>query len=210
MSRNLLGLILLGLFVSLGFSSCAEDTKIEDPRANWKERNEIYLDSIVNVARNAPAGETWRIYKNYKLEVSDKFPEFFEYDSVYVKYISPVLSEEYKEKERPTAKDTVSLYYQGYLMNGERFDGNYTGKLNLDVHTPVKFVVDEVIVGLSTVLQNMVEKEQVEAYIPYQMAYGREGHDITIPGYSVLKFEIYLEKIIHPKGPDDRSRASKK
>ena len=180
MSKNLFWLIFLGLFVSLGFTSCAEDTKIEDPYANWTERNELYLDSIVSVARKAPAGETWRIFKNYKLDVSDMFAKFYDYDSVYVKYISPIKSED-STLPRPLYTDSVDVYYQGFLINGVRFDGNYTGKLDLDIHTPVRMDISGLTSGWTTALQNMVEGEQVELYVPYQMAYGVTGHAPEIP-----------------------------
>ena len=91
MNKNTFWFISLLFALTFGFASCAEDTEVEDPFANWKERNEQYLDSIVRVARNHPAGENWEIYKNYKIDSNVPgggllSPDrLYEYDSVYVK-----------------------------------------------------------------------------------------------------------------------------
>ena len=51
MNKNLFWLIALLFTLSFGFMSCAEDTTVEDPYANWGDRNVRYLDSIADVAR---------------------------------------------------------------------------------------------------------------------------------------------------------------
>ena len=51
MNKNILWLVALMVTCSLGFASCAEDTAVEDPYANWEARNDHYLDSIVDLAR---------------------------------------------------------------------------------------------------------------------------------------------------------------
>ena len=69
MNKNLFWLIALLFPLSFGFVSCAEDTAVEDPYANWQVRNEHYIDSIADVAR-ANLGEEvgkWKIYRNYKI-----------------------------------------------------------------------------------------------------------------------------------------------
>ena len=210
MNKNTFWLITLLFSLSLGFVSCAEDTPVEDPYANWEERNELYLDSIVRVARNHSTGENWEIYKNYKIDVSvpggsivNPYP-LHEYDSVYVKVFTK------GDGIIPMSTDTVSVAYQGFLMNGVRFDGNYTGKFNPEVNDNfTSFNVDGVITGWTTALLHMNKGTFAEVYIPYQMAYKETG-DRGVPGYSVLKFEIFLNDVMHPKGPDDRSRKMQK
>lgn len=49
MNKNLFWLIALLFTLSFGFMSCAEDTTVEDPYANWEDRNVRYLDSIADV-----------------------------------------------------------------------------------------------------------------------------------------------------------------
>ena len=210
MNKNFIWLVIFFFALSAGFTSCAEDTEVTDPYANWQERNEHYIDSIARVARNAPEGEKWEIYKNYKLDLSSSEGdlidrnEFYEYDSVYVKVI--------KEGDGiiPLYTDTVSIAYQGFLINGSRFDGNYYGTFDPEVNDNyIKSVASGFKTGFTTALLYMKQGTFAEVYIPYQMAYGAEGSGSVIPGYSALKFEIYLNEVIHPTGPDDRSRTSK-
>ena len=63
MNKNILWLIVVLVSLSFGFASCAEDTQVEDPYANWQARNEHYLDSIVDVAR-ANADGRWYCVQN--------------------------------------------------------------------------------------------------------------------------------------------------
>ena len=209
MNKNKFWFISLLLTLALGFVSCAEDTPVEDPYANWAQRNVQYLDSIVSVARNNPAGENWEIYKNYKINSSSHggmiSPDnLHAYDSVYVKVLTKGTG------VVPMSTDTVEVAYQGFLMNGERFDGNYFDKFNPEVNDNfTKFNAGLVIDGWTTALINMNVGTLAEVYIPYQMAYKETG-DRGIPGYSVLKFGIFLNDVMHPKGPDDRSRSLKK
>ena len=79
------------LFFSLGFVSCAKDTVVADPYADWQVRNEHYIDSIADVAHANVTGD-WEIYKNYKLDfvepgVGIVSPELGVADYVYVQYI---------------------------------------------------------------------------------------------------------------------------
>lgn len=209
MSKNFFGLITLGLFLSLGFASCAKDTEYVNPYDDWKTVNEMYLDSIVDVARHAPAGETWKIFKNYKLNVTGFAPDFRASDSVYVKYLPAPSEDVTVGKATPLYTDSADVYYQGFLVNGYRFDGNFTDELNLEIHSPNRFAVNGVIAGWITFFQEMHEGEYVELYIPSEMAYGAMGSQPRIPGYSVLKFKMYLEKIVHPKGLEEYSLKSK-
>ena len=71
------------------------------------------------------------------------------------------------------------------------------------------FATSNVITGWTTALLHMQEGEHWEVYIPYQMAYGESGSG-DIRGYSTLAFDVRLERVIHPEGPDDRSRGEMK
>ena len=193
----------------LGMASCADETPVEDPYANWTERNEEYLDSIVSVARNHPADENWEIYKNYKINstvpgVGMITPDnLTKHDSVYVKVLTK------GEGVIPMSTDTVSVAYQGFLINGVRFDGNYYGKFDQKVNDNfTSFNVDGVIAGWTTALLYMPVGTFAEVFIPSKMAY-QEGGTNGIPGNSTLKFELFLNDVMHPKGPDDRSRSLK-
>lgn len=214
MNKNLFWLIALSFALSFGFASCAEDTTVEDPYANWEVRNDRYLDSIADVARTHP-GE-WEIYRNYKIADGSTTPGLgggssvvtnpFETpanvnDSVYMKILEPGTG------ATPLFTDSVSVYYRGKLINGTVFDQNYTGDLDEQIHVPTHFALqasqtsggDGLIVGWITALQHMKEGQRVELYIPADLAYGSADRS-SIPANSMLIFDLKLEKVIHPKG----------
>lgn len=213
MNKNLFWLIALSFALSFGFVSCAEDTTVEDPYANWDVRNTRYLDSIADVARMHP-GE-WEIYCNYKIASESTTPGLgggsvttnpYETpasanDSVYMKIL------EAGTGATPLFTDSVSVYYRGKLINGTVFDQNYTGDLNPEVHVPTHFALqasqtnggDGLIVGWITALQHMKEGQRVELYIPAGLAYGSQSQT-SIPANSMLIFDLKLEQVIHPKG----------
>lgn len=218
MNKNLFWLIALSFALSFGFTSCAEDTTVEDPYANWEVRNDRYLDSIADVARTHP-GE-WEIYRNYKIANGSTTPGLggnsvstnpsetppSANDSVYMKILEPGTG------ITPLFTDSVSVYYRGKLINGTVFDQNYTGDLNPEVHVPTHFAMqasqtsggDGLIVGWITALQHMKEGQRVELYIPADLAYGSTDRS-SIPANSMLIFDLKLEKVIHPKGIENYS-----
>ena len=46
MNNRIFWLVIILSVLTIGFSSCAKDTEVADPYANWKERNEHFIDSI--------------------------------------------------------------------------------------------------------------------------------------------------------------------
>lgn len=225
MNKSILWLIALVVSLSFGFASCAEDTEVEDPYADWQGRNDHYLDSIVDVARANRDGK-WMCVQNYKIwdenlagvggGITISGGNGYERtDSVYIHFL------EYGPQQEKAAAftDSVSVYYYGTLINGERFDGNYQGdwysEVTPQIYSPTTFCVGSVVAGWQTALmsshdgtyEGMKPGDGVDIFIPYQMAYGTSGYG-DIRGYSVLRFHMKLEEIIHPKGPDDRSRTA--
>ena len=220
-------LFLSALFtLSFGFMSCAEDTAVEDPYANWEDRNVRYLDSIADVARaneipELNEVEKWVIKCNYKISNESSLnpglggssvsSNPFETppsvnDSVYMKVLEVG---EGSNRISPLYTDTVSVYYRGELINGTVFDQNYSGDLDTEVHVPTHFALqadqtDGLIVGWITALQYMKEGDRVELYIPSALGYGTQSQS-SIPANSVLKFDLKLEKVIHPDGLESYS-----
>lgn len=226
MNKNLFWLIALLFTLSFGFISCAEDTTVEDPYANWDDRNVRYLDSIADVARaneipELNEVEKWVIKCNYKisnesslnpglggssvgLNPSETPPSVN--DSVYMKVLEVG---EGSNRISPLYTDTVSVYYRGELINGTVFDQNYSGDLDTEVHVPTHFALqadqtDGLIVGWITALQYMKEGDRVELYIPSALGYGTQSQS-SIPANSVLIFDLKLEKVIHPDGLESYS-----
>lgn len=226
MNKNLFWLIALLFTLSFGFMSCAEDTTVEDPYANWEDRNVRYLDSIADVARANEIPELnevgkWVIKRNYKISNGGSLnpglggssvgSNPFETppsvnDSVYMKVLEVG---EGSNRISPLYTDTVSVYYRGELINGTVFDQNYSGDLDTEVHVPTHFALqadqtDGLIVGWITALQYMKEGDRVELYIPSALGYVPQSQS-SIPANSVLKFDLKLEKVIHPDGLESYS-----
>lgn len=208
MNKNILWL--LGILVSLsaGFTSCSEDT----PYNEWAVRNDAYIDSIASVCANPPAGEHWEKVLNYKLQrdasedlgYQDYTPGKNDY--VYMKLFPEDNIEPLGIS--PMSTDTVSVHYRGKLINGTVFDESFSGEWNGMVNEPRSFAASGVIKGWTTALLEMKEGQHVELYIPSTLGYENVDRDV-IPAYSTLIFDLRLEKVIHPKGPDDRSRKMK-
>lgn len=198
------------LVLMCGLVSCSEDTPVADPYANWEARNAAYIDSVANVAANPPFEEIWHRYVNYKIQNEGIGTDLTLTNSDYV-YVKDLTDDGVELGKTPFATDTVNVHYRGWFINGEVFDQSYSGDWNVMVHEPRQFVVGEqgIRTGWTTALLHMQEGEHWEVYIPYTMGYGTSDYG-DIPAYSTLVFDIRLEKVIHPKGPDDRSRKTLK
>ena len=214
-SKNIVFGLVAALCCAVAFASCSKDTPEADPYENWEARNSAFIDSIANVcAANLSTAEwetgKWKKVLSYKL-LNDEVTPHTNTDYVYMQML------EYDENESVTegtdvinATDTVSVHYRGELMNGTVFDQSYTDDWDSRYSTPTSFCVGAVITGWTTVLQEMKAYRRVKVYIPYTLAYGTSGSGSSIPGYSALVFDIRVEKVIHPAGPDDRSLMKKK
>ena len=89
----------------------------------------------------------------------------------------------------PQPTDQVSVFYKGSFTNGKDFDGNF-GK------EPISFKLNQVIPGWTEGLQLMKPGGRAVFYIPYQIAYGENGHPSgVIPPKSDLIFEVELLKV---------------
>ena len=90
----------------------------------------------------------------------------------------------------PTAEDTVTVNYEGTLLNGEVFDSSY------ERGQPVTFPLSGVIPGWTEGLQLMKEGAKFKFWIPGELAYGanpRPGGPIG-PN-ETLVFEVELIEV---------------
>lgn len=201
MNKNSLWLIMLLFVASFGFVSCSEDSGVEDPYANWEERNQHYIDSIADVAKQNP--DTWKTILDYRLQQDDSnigqgLINLDVNDYVYAKVLesAPVTS-----TQSPLFQDTVYVHYRGKLINGEVFDQSYTTEnLEPEVALPRSFATNGVIKGWTTALQHMKVGDRWEIHIPADLAYGLNPQSPAIPINSALVFDVSLVKIVHPKG----------
>lgn len=86
----------------------------------------------------------------------------------------------------PKATQTVTVHYEGKLINGEVFDSSYQRG------TPAKFGLNQVIPGWTEGVQLMHVGDVMEFVIPPQLAYGESGINGVIPGNSTLVFKVSL------------------
>jgi FKBP-type peptidyl-prolyl cis-trans isomerase len=102
---------------------------------------------------------------------------------------------------RPSANDTVTVYYKGSLINGTMFDGTEPGM-------PANFVVNKLVPGWTEALELMREGDHWEIVVPANLGYGDRGAGGgVIPPDQTLVFDLELMKVTVPppkqKGDDD-------
>ena len=168
------------------FTSCSEEASEEEEYANWKERNEQFLASLVN---DSLKQHNWQRIKLFSL---DPTTEGAASDYIYVKKISYG-----NGTETPIYTDSVRVVYQGRIIpsksypKGFVFDGTVFGEYSVKTAYTTRQLVSNTILGYATALQNMHKGDYWRVYIPSELGYGTSGYS-TIPGYSVLVFDLTL------------------
>lgn len=95
---------------------------------------------------------------------------------------------------KPTAPtDRVTVFYNGTLINGEKFDGNF------DAPEPITFALNGVIPGWTEGVQLMETGSTYRLFLPANLAYGNRGAGGKIGGGSTLIFDIKLIGINMPE-----------
>lgn len=92
--------------------------------------------------------------------------------------------------KKPTAADTVSCHYKGWLDNGKEFDSSYSRG------EPTEFPLGGVIGGWTEGLQLIGEGGEIELEIPSQLGYGDRGAPPDIPGGATLHFKVELLRVL--------------
>lgn len=87
---------------------------------------------------------------------------------------------------KPTVNDTVTVDYQGQLINGKVFDSSYKRGV------PATFPLQDVIAGWTEGLQLMKTGGTWMFYIPAKLAYGERGAPGAIPPNATLIFKVHL------------------
>ena len=93
---------------------------------------------------------------------------------------------------KPKATDTVTVDYEGTLIDGKIFDSSYQRG------QPVSFPVNGVIKGWTEALQLMPEGSTWMLYIPSNLAYGAQAPSPIIGPNSTLIFKVHLISIAKP------------
>ncbi len=90
---------------------------------------------------------------------------------------------------KPKTTDTVTVHYEGKLINGTVFDSSYQRG------QAVSFPVTGVIKGWTEALQLMSEGSTWMLYIPTKLAYAAQAPSSLIGPNSTLIFKVNLESI---------------
>ncbi|WP_113907837.1 FKBP-type peptidyl-prolyl cis-trans isomerase [Aliidiomarina celeris] len=94
------------------------------------------------------------------------------------------------EGESPAAEDTVTVHYEGTLIDGTVFDSSY------ERDEPIAFPLNRVIPGWSEGVQLMNVGSKYRFVIPAELAYGSEERPGSpIPPNATLIFEVELLEI---------------
>lgn len=175
------------------FVACGEEDDTVEEFPNWQERNQQYWDSLYSTAQAliASGDSTWKIYRSWSM------PDSISLASTY--YIVVHVEEEGTGSGCPLYTDSVRVHYYGQLLpstsypEGYEFDSSYsTDDHDRYTSAPVQFLVSSLSDGFATALQHMHIGDQWEVYVPWPLGYGVSGSG-SIPGYSVLRFNIYLQ-----------------
>lgn len=124
-----------------------------------REANEKYL------AENAEKGEVITTESGLQYEVLESGSE---------------------DGSQPQASDTVSVHYEGKLLDGTVFDSS------ISRGEPVDLPVSGVIPGWVEALQMMRVGDKWRVTIPSDLAYGERSPSPVIPPNSILVFEMEL------------------
>lgn len=180
--------------ISCLFTSCTKEETEAGEWDNWQERNEAYFASLAD-SLDANPNQWQRI-----LSFSQSAATTHDID----KYIYVKKLENGEGGESPAYTDSVRVIYQGRLIpsatftEGYVFDGTVYGKFSATTSSTTKLLVSGTVDGFSTALQHMHRGDHWRVYIPSTLGYGEDGSSTgTIPGYSVIIFELQLIDFSH-------------
>lgn len=94
------------------------------------------------------------------------------------------------EGPKPKAIDSVKVHYEGYLLDGTKFDSS------VDRGEPIVFPLNQVIPGWTEGVQLMSVGAKYKFFVPYELGYGEKGAGGVIPPFATLTFEVELLDIM--------------
>ncbi len=97
-----------------------------------------------------------------------------------------VVKKEGDKKSSPVMGTTVTVHYEGKLLDGKVFDSSRKRG------TPAQFAVGQVIEGWNEALQEMSKGEERTLIIPPELGYGEGGYPGVIPPNAYLIFNVEL------------------
>lgn len=195
-------LLLLLLLPTLLLASCKEEDDSVEEYANWKEVNEIAFKSKYSaaIANSTDNLDTIRSYNYTAKPATNTVPT----DYIVVQKLDRIneLVKSDSKTGTPIFTDSVAISYRGRLQpsasykEGFVFDQSFVSKeYNYLTAKPYNSKLSTFITGFSTALQHMKVGDHWIVYIPQELGYGSTtSSSSTIPAYSMLTFEIIMEK----------------
>jgi FKBP-type peptidyl-prolyl cis-trans isomerase FkpA len=90
---------------------------------------------------------------------------------------------------KPTANNSVTVHYRGWLDSGKEFDSSY------DRGTPISFPLNGVIAGWTEGMQLVGVGGMIELWVPARLGYGAKGSGGSVPPNATLHFIVELLKV---------------
>lgn len=230
MNRKLLLPLILLVGIMTGLTACSENSGEEEEYANWQSKNtayfnDIYEKAIADIDRNGKDSQ-WDTIRCWSL--NDTVARLSPTDYIVVhKEVTGTGS------GCPMYTDSVMVYNFGKLLpsktyiNGyvieKSWDGiggqkvsndeatNYEAdfqKFNASTAIAKSWGVSGLIDGYTTALMRMHIGDRWRVYVPWTLGYGTTTSN-SIPGYSVLVWDITLLGYYHP-GADQPNIDAKK
>lgn len=170
------------------FYNASKVFKLEyEKQSNIAEKKRLEREKLKaqDKVRQAEAkGRTEEEYKSYFYDlVKEIEPSAVQTESGLVYVVK-----EEGEGETPEKGDNVSLHYLGEFIFGGKFDSSY------DRNQPLAFqyLVMGLIPGFNEGVGLSKKGTKIDLYIPYYLAYGKNGRPPSIPRYSDLIFRIEM------------------
>jgi FKBP-type peptidyl-prolyl cis-trans isomerase FklB len=167
---------------ALSFAACDESEEA-DKYANWKERNEAFVDSLAQAY-----GSETEPRSLFRVEDERK-------RGTYIYYKKLETKPEHANDNPPFYTSSVTMFYKGMYINEEIFDKNFNGEQPTEFNSPTTFGVNKVITGWTEILQIMRPGDRFKVYIPYKSGYGTTTSTSGVIAYSTLIFDMKMVSI---------------
>ena len=179
------------LAMPLLFTACSETNETQEEYPDWKNKNQTFWNKLyTETRRHATVGYTsWKLFKTYTKQDS--------ISGVNTDYIIVHVKQAGTGSGTPFSTDSVSVRYTGQLLPSTSYPAGYIFDTTSPAGTTdatagvAHMAINSLTDGFATALQHMHIGDKWDVYVPWTLAYGAKGNK-SIPGYSVLKFEISL------------------
>ncbi len=90
---------------------------------------------------------------------------------------------------KPTASNSVTVHYRGWLDSGKVFDSSY------DRGEPATFGLGQVVAGWTEGMQLVGVGGMIELWVPARLGYGTSGSGGDVPPNATLHFVVELLEV---------------